>query len=461
MSTLTGSNIKDTYKMLLKTATASGFNITSTTNIEDGNGRTSALSLGKNHLNVAGKFSINSSNTAGVAADFYISTSSTQSVLIESSSGHDKLYVGDSSSVYNFKAGDIDSASPGNNNYLYIEDNQNRISLKSTYVGIGRTAPTAMLHVGDNSGTAVFALGGGTSAFKVGGSSNANMLSVDTTNSQINTSSADLNVKDTSIFRRSSGRYYLEEFFDRRPAINEDLDDTDTEAEFIPANKHFEIVNTTGYASNLVDWGGDYAGIKLTTGGTDNNSIVIAPHLNQLRDSQYDTAWSGILWGTENQVEWECAITTGSTVGATAFWAGLKLTNAPAFATDNDKAYFLYAADDDHGTLGDNTKLHFIYSRSGTDYVTNLGLAVAADTTYRLRISIGSDRKVSIFINDVQYGLTSTGGTSGTTEGTSTTKSLALTDNIDLIPYVGVQCHTGSARHIYLHYQKISRILFE
>ena len=27
MSTLTGSNIKDTYKMLLKTATASGFNI--------------------------------------------------------------------------------------------------------------------------------------------------------------------------------------------------------------------------------------------------------------------------------------------------------------------------------------------------------------------------------------------------------------------------------------------------
>ena len=111
--------------------------------------------------------------------------------------------------------------------------------------------------------------------------------------------------------------------------------------------------------------------------------------------------------------------------------------------------------------MADNTKLHFIYSRGGVDYVTNLSLAVAADTTYRFRISIGSDRKVSIFVNDVQYGLTSTSGSTGTTEGTATTKSTALSDNIDLIPYVGVQCHTGSAKHIYLHYQKISRILFE
>ena len=460
MSTLTGSNIKDTYKMLLKTATASGLNITSTTNIEDGNGRGSAMSLGKNQVAISGKLSINSTDTSSIPSDLYIVTASTQSVLVEDSTGYDKLYVGDSSSSYNFKVGDIDSGSPGNNNYVYIEDNNNRISLSTTYVGIGRTAPTATLHVGNNTGTAVFALTSSTSAFKIGGSSNANMLLVDTTNSQVDLSSTDLNVKDKAIFRRSSGRYYLEEFFDRRPSINADLDDTDTEAEYIPANKHFEVLGTSA-TSALVDWGGTYAGIKLTTGGTDNNQIIIAPHLNQLRDSQYDTAWSGILWGTENQVEWECAITTGSSIANYAFWAGLKLTSAPAFATDNDKAYFLFASDDDHGTLGVNTRLHFIYSRSGTDYVTNTNITIAADTTYRLRISIGSDRKVSIFVNDTQYGLTSTGGSTGTTESTPTAKSLALTDDIDLIPYVGVQCHTGSAKHLYLHYQKISRILFE
>ena len=49
----------------------------------------------------------------------------------------------------------------------------------------------------------------------------------------------------------------------------------------------------------------------------------------------------------------------------------------------------------------------------------------------------------------------------GRKAASTTDLSLALTDDIDLIPYVGVQCLSGSARHIYLHNEKISRVMFE
>lgn len=467
MSTLAGSNIKDTYKMLLKTSDSSGFNTNSKTKIEDGSGRSSSLSLGKTEVAVAGKLTINAAATTTVSSDLYIATASTQSVLIESADGYDKMYIGDTSSAYNFKVGDIDVASPGNNNYIHIEDNLNRMSLKTTYVGIGRTAPTSTLHVGNNSGNACFALGSAALAFKVGGSANSNMMSVDTASSQVNLTTTDLNVKNQSIFRRSSGRYYLEEFFDKRPGINADIDDTDTEASYVPANKNFEV-DGTNKTSALVDWGGDYAGIKLTTAGAADDQIIILPHLDAKRDSQAGTAWSGIKWGTENQVEWECAITTGSAITDYGFWAGLKKTNAPLYTTDVDQAYFVFSTNDDHfGTFAHNTKLHFVYSTDATgsvvDYVTEIPITVAASTTYRLRINIDSSRQVSVFVNDVQYGLTQTGGTTGTTESTATTKSRALKDNEDLIPYVGVQNVGASAvaKEMYLHYEKISRILFE
>ena len=50
----------------------------------------------------------------------------------------------------------------------------------------------------------------------------------------------------------------------------------------------------------------------------------------------------------------------------------------------------------------------------------------------------------------------------GTKAATSTTVSAALTDDIDLIPYIGIVKHTNTtARNLVVHYEKISRILFE
>ena len=86
----------------------------------------------------------------------------------------------------------------------------------------------------------------------------------------------------------------------------------------------------------------------------------------------------------------------------------MKLTTTGSYATDNDQAYFLYATDDDLGALTTNGNLHFVYSIGGTDYITDLGVTVTADTVYRLKLAFDENRKISVFVNDIQYGLTST-----------------------------------------------------
>ena len=266
-------------------------------------------------------------------------------------------------------------------------------------------------------------------------------------------------------FVRNPDRYYLEEYFKRRPALNTQLATSEDAANTIihnVANKDFEILGTNA-SKDDVSFSSTEGGIQLQTDGADNDQVIVLPHLDTDQ-----TAWSGIKWGTENQVEWECAIRTGSSIADTSFWAGLKLTNVPVYATDADQAYFLYASDDDQGALTTNANLHFVYSVGGTDYITDLGIVVAAATSgnvgiYKLRIVIDNNRQVAIYVNGVQYGLVTTSTAGGATQSTKTTLSNALTNDINLIPYVGVQTLdlSNTAKQITLCYEKISRILFE
>ena len=274
------------------------------------------------------------------------------------------------------------------------------------------------------------------------------------------------NAKNLTIsngFVRNPDRYYLEEYFKRRPALNTQIATSEDAANTIihnVANKDFEILGTNA-SKDDVTFSSTEGGIQLQTDTADNDQVIVLPHLDTNQ-----TAWSGIKWGTENQVEWECAIRTGSSIADTSFWAGLKLTNVPVYATDADQAYFLYASNDTLGTLTTNPNLHFVYSVGGTDYITDLGIVVVAATSgnvgiYKLRIVIDNNRQVAIYVNGVQYGLVTTSTAGGATQSTATTLSNALTNDIDLIPYVGVQALTGSAKQITLCYEKISRVLFE
>ena len=201
--------------------------------------------------------------------------------------------------------------------------------------------------------------------------------------------------------------------------------------------------------------GGVYGGLLLTTHTTANDQVIIQPH----QDTN-QTMWNATHFVSQKQVVWEAALQTGDSIADASFWAGLKKSNDAAYATDDDQAYFLYATDDTtQGALLDNANLHFVYSVGGTDYITDLGLAVAADTVYRLRIEIDANRKVSVFVNDTQYGLVTSSTAGGATQSVSTTKSNTLTIGVPLYSFVGVETLASAAKSLILFYERISRII--
>ena len=269
----------------------------------------------------------------------------------------------------------------------------------------------------------------------------------------------DLGIKDTR-------RYYLEEYFAQLPGINGDLAST-TESTNTPVSRNFEVLGTN-MTSALATYSATVAGMTITTAGADQDQSIVLPHLDTKQ-----TAWTGTKWGTENQVHWECGIRTSSAIDNQKIWAGLKLTNDQLPQTDANQAYFYFATDATNGqALSTYTPLYFIYSIAGTDYLTNTGITVAASTNYHLKIKFDSDRKMEIFVNGVQYGVTQTAATTfdGSTSVTGTTqadiddktqKSVAMTDDIDLIPYIGIEAGDGAAAALDVQFETMSRLIFE
>jgi hypothetical protein len=269
----------------------------------------------------------------------------------------------------------------------------------------------------------------------------------------------DLGIKDTR-------RYYLEEYFNHLPGVNGDLAST-TESTNTPVNRSFEILGTN-HTSALATYSATVAGMTITTDTADQDRMIVAPHLDTKQG-----AWTGTKWGTENQVHWECGIRTSSAIDNQKIWAGLKLTNDQLPQTDANQAYFYFATDATNGqALSTYTPLYFIYSVAGTDYLTNTGITVAASTNYHLKIKFDSDRKMEIFVNGVQYGVTQTAATTfdgstsvtGTTQATiddKTQKSTAMTNDIDLIPYIGIEAGDGAAAALDVQFEAISRLIYE
>lgn len=244
-------------------------------------------------------------------------------------------------------------------------------------------------------------------------------------------------------------RFHLEEYFSRRPGVNGSI--------AVAFNLDFELLGTN-HSDDDATYSTTIAGIQIQTDGADDDRIVIAPHLDTNQ-----TAWTGCKWGTENQIQWECMIRTDASVADMGFHAGMKLTNTESYATDDDQAYFLYSSNDDAGALTTNGNLHFVYSVGGTDFITDLGIAVEAATNYRLGISVDSNREVSAYVNGEQYSLvtTATAGGAAITPAKGEQKSSPLTDDVDLIPYIGVIARTAAAKTLHVSYEKINRIIFE
>ena len=257
-------------------------------------------------------------------------------------------------------------------------------------------------------------------------------------------------------------RFYLEEWFLQRPGLNANIDQVSTVEVQRALNRNWEALGTN-MTTALCTFAGTSGGVKATTAGADQDQAILTPHLDTAA-----TAWAGCLWGTENETHWETSIQLPA-IDNQNVWAGLKLTNAPELATDDDQAYFQFLTDADNSgqAFTDFTKLHFIHSVGGTDYISQLPITVAANTIYHLKIEIDSDRKAAIFVNGVQYNVATTAGSTGGTAvtavqpGVQAAKSNALTDDVDFIPYNGIEANAGAAEALISHYICMSRNVYE
>ena len=262
-------------------------------------------------------------------------------------------------------------------------------------------------------------------------------------------------------------RKYLFEAFYQRPGLNAiniidpDADSASALAITQAANKNFETLGTN-YTTALTTFSATQAGITMTTATADQDQAILLPHLDTNQ-----TAWSGTKWGTENSVEWECSISLPA-LDNQKVWAGLKLTNDQLVATDANQVFFKYQTDATNSeAFTDFAKWHFVHSIGGTDYISRLPITVAVDTPYHFKIKIDSDRKATIYVNGIQYNVTSTSGSTGGTAvtavqpGKTATKTAALTDDTDLIPYIGIENGAAAAEVLNVHYQAISRNVFE
>ena len=266
---------------------------------------------------------------------------------------------------------------------------------------------------------------------------------------------------------KDARRYYLEEYFSKKPGLNAvsiidpDADSASDLAAFVIANRDFETLGTN-YTTALTTFAAHQAGILMTTATADQDQGILLPHLDTNQ-----TAWSGTKWGTENQVQWECSLQAAQTDNE-KIWAGLKLTNDQLLATDDDKVYFKFQTDATNSEAFTTfANWHLVHSIGGTDYISRTPVAFAADTPYHLKIVIDSDRKMTYFINGIQYNVTTTAGsTLGTAvtavqPGTAAVKSAALTNDVNLIPYIGIENGDAAAAVLNVHYTAISRHVYE
>ena len=261
---------------------------------------------------------------------------------------------------------------------------------------------------------------------------------------------------------KDARRYYLDEWFLQRPGLNANIDQASTVEVQRALNRNWEALGTN-MTTALCTFDGTSGGVKATTAGADQDQAILTPHLDTAA-----TAWAGCLWGTENEVHWETSIQLPA-IDNQNVWAGLKLTNAPELATDDDQAYFNFLTDADNSgqAFTDFTKLHFVHSVGGTDYISQLPITVAANTIYHLKIEIDSDRKAAIFVNGVQYNVATTAGSTGGTAvtavqpGVQAAKSNALTNDVDFIPYNGIEANAAAAEALITHYICMSRNVYE
>ena len=213
-----------------------------------------------------------------------------------------------------------------------------------------------------------------------------------------------------------------------KPGLNADIQNA-AEAVRMIADADFEILGTNATTA-LCTYSAE-GGITLTTAGASADQMILAPHLDAGQ-----SAWTQVTWGTDKSATWECDISTGVAITAMILWAGMKLTSTPVVATDADQVFVRYEAGVNDG------EFQVISSIGGVDTTTDTGIVVAVSTRYHIKIEISAARTAKVWINGILVLTTA-----------------ALTDAVDLIPYVGVQASAAAAKVVNVHGEAIGRVI--
>lgn len=193
-----------------------------------------------------------------------------------------------------------------------------------------------------------------------------------------------------------------------KPGIAGDAVDNTT-ATFAITDPMF-MVSGTNCVSSCVTFDAT-GGILLTTTAAAGDEVILDAHsLANL------SAWKTTSWLSNTEIQWECLIKTGADIVNSVIWAGLKLTNTPVVATDDDQVYFRYE------TVANGAFWTVVDSIADSDVVTQTTVAVANSTAAHLKIAIAGDRTAKCYIN-----------------GALVRTTAALATNKSFIPVLGIQ----------------------
>ena len=230
-------------------------------------------------------------------------------------------------------------------------------------------------------------------------------------------------------------------------------------------NNNFMLVGTDS-SVKCAQFDQEKGGIKITPLEITNSQVIITPNTNTNQ-----SPWNNITWGTENELEWECALSlnypsdSGPNPELLKVWSGLKKTSVSTVDTDSDQIYFLF----EKATVAEifNPKIwKIVVTINGDLYISKTPVVVVKDQIYKFRITIDKYRFARAYINDVQYNITDTiTNTIGEEVTVGVNPTNKLTDNTNLIPYIGIEYLSTptsdnlSNHNLNVYYQKISRNL--
>ena len=230
----------------------------------------------------------------------------------------------------------------------------------------------------------------------------------------------------TNLFDNEFERTSYKTNFTKKPILASDFLITATnptlaQMAFIAQSHETMEVDAGTNATSALSTFSTGGGLTLTTAGASADQEIIRSKA---------VAAQGCLgtwdWSTSDELAFRCRLKTGASIADVRIVAGLFLTVAQPFAegTDNDAIFFTFAD-------ASSANFRLCYNVGGTDAALDSGLAEAASTTYDLMITVSADRIVTFFIDDKIR------GTSGST---------ALTADIDLLPFIGVEARATAAK---------------